>query len=184
MLYTKPIDDITHQDILGFCDARIHENSSLDYKQELGRSVIKTIAAMANTWGGLVLIGVEDDDGAPKLPAKGVPYTVGIKETISNLIFSNISPPLFPEVKVCVSPDSKSAFVVIRVPQSNIAPHAISGNTQVYVRTDIGNHPESLVTMDRLQWLTDRRQHSEQLREELIEKAESRFNQFCKRQGS
>ncbi len=68
MLFTKDITQITYEDVFIFCNQRLPESVHLDYKRDFPRNLEKTIAAFANTMGGLVIIGVEDDDGKPKLP--------------------------------------------------------------------------------------------------------------------
>ena len=69
MLYTKPIDEINWDDVAAFCEQRIPEGSYLDYKEDFPRSLEKTIAAMANTIGGVILIGVaEDQESKPQVP--------------------------------------------------------------------------------------------------------------------
>ena len=183
MLYTKEIEKITFQDVIEFCNQQYRENINLDYKQELNSNVAKTIAAMANTWGGLIIIGVEEEDSKPKLPVRGIEYKEHLREQVNNIILGNIMPPIFPEIQVCTSKDSKRAFIVIRVPQSNLTPHAIKNNTKVYIRTDTSNEPEELASVDRILWFIDRRKKSEMLKNGFYERAEARFNTLCKREG-
>ena len=52
-LYTKPIADITLQDVEAFCREGIQENATLDYKEAFPNHLENTIAAMANTIGGV-----------------------------------------------------------------------------------------------------------------------------------
>ena len=91
MLYTKEIKKITFQDIVDFCKEKHRETIHLDYKQEIDSSLAKTIAAMANTWGGVIVIGVEDEDSKPKLPVKGILYKEHLREQINNIILGNIN---------------------------------------------------------------------------------------------
>jgi hypothetical protein len=183
MIFTKPIEDISYQDVIDFCGQGQRETIHLDYKKEISQSLVKTIAAMANTWGGVIVIGVDEQDSAPKLPVEGMPYLEHLRERVNNLILSNITPPVFPEIQICSSQDNRFTFVVIRVPQSHLTPHAIRGNTQVYVRTDTSNEPEELATLDRIQWLVDRRKRSEELKLSFLRRADERFNMLCKRNG-
>jgi len=183
MLFTKEIGKITYQDVLEFCDQQYRESVHLDYKQDIDASLAKTIAAMANTWGGIIVIGVEDEDSKPKLPAVGVSYKEHLREQINNIILGNITPPVFPEVHVCRSEDDKTAFIVIRVPQSNLTPHAIKRNTRVYIRTDTSNEPEELASIDRILWLVDKRNKSAEMKNDFYDRANERFNTLCKKVG-
>jgi hypothetical protein len=181
MIYTKPIDRITYEDVLAFCAQRERESMSLDYKRQLEASVHKTIAAMANTWGGVILIGVEEEDSRPRLPVPGIAFEERIPERVNSIVLGNITPPVFPEVAVPRSDDGTRAFVVIRVPQSNLGPHAIRGNTRAYVRTSTANEPEELATVDRVLWLVDRRNRSVRLRESFYQRAAERWDTEMRR---
>lgn len=183
MLFTKEIEKITYQDILDFCNQQYRKNIHLDYKQNIDASLAKTITAMANTWGGLIVIGVEDEDSKPKLPLKGIEYKEHLREQINNIILGNIIPPLFPEVQICPDEKNEKALIVIRIPQSNHSPHAIRRNTRVYIRTDTSNEPEELATVDRVIWLVERRKKSTELKDSFYKIAEERFNKLCKRAG-
>ena len=183
MLYTKKLETITYQDVIEFCDQQYRESVYLDYKQDIDGSLAKTVAAMANTWGGLIVIGVEDEDSKPKLPATGIPYREHLREQINNIILGNITPPVFPEVQVCQSEDNENAFIVVRVPQSNLTPHGIKGNTKVYVRTDTSNEPEELATVERILWLVEKRNKSIDLKNNFFKRSDERFDVLCKKAG-
>jgi len=178
MLYTKKIEEITHEDIVNFCNGKIRENISLDYKEAIDSTLAKTIAAMANTWGGLIIIGAEDDDSKPKLPLKEIEFKKYLREQINNIILGNITPPVFPEIQVCSSEDGKTGLIVIRVPQSNTTPHAIRGNTKVYIRTDTSNELEELATVDRVLWLVDRRKKSVELKNSFFDRPQLRLQKL------
>lgn len=183
MLFTKEIEKITYQDVVDFCNQQYRENIHLDYKQDLDGSLAKTIAAMANTWGGLIVIGVEDEDSKPKLPAIGIPHKEHLREQINNIILGNITPPVFPEIQICKKEDNQKVFIVIRVLQSNLTPHGIKNNSKVYIRTDTSNEPEELATIDRILWLVERRKKSFELKEGFFKRANDRFNTLCKKAG-
>ena len=182
MLYTKEIEKITYQDVVDFCTEKHRESVHLDYKREIkGDGLAKTLSAMANTWGGIIVVGVEDDDSEPKLPIRGTLYKKGLREQINNIVLGNITPPIFPEVQICLDDKKKKSLIVIRVPQSNMTPHAVNGNTKVYFRTDTSNEQEELANVDRVLWLTEKRQKSADLKESFYQTAEERLVVLCKR---
>jgi len=179
-IFTKPITEVTYEDVISFCKQGIGEGPNLDYKRDFPPSGLeKTISAFANTSGGVILIGVEDEDSKPRYPFEGIDYKDKLEERVWNIIVDNIYPPVFPEIKVCTSGNKAKAFVVIRVPQSNETPHAIYNHTQVYVRTGNRNKPEDLATVEQIEWLTNRRKKSEDFRESLYQRAEERFRNVC-----
>ena len=60
MIYTAPIETVTWKDVEDFCAQGTREGAYLDYKQDFPTDLAKTIAAMANTLGGIVIIGVAE----------------------------------------------------------------------------------------------------------------------------
>lgn len=179
MLYTKPILEVSWADVVVFCEQQIPEGTYLDYKESFPRYLEKTIAAMANTFGGLIIIGVEEnDENKPLLPLSGIEFVRGLSERVTSIILSNIVPPVFPEIQVCPNNDSSSAFVVIRVPQSHQSPHAIAGNRKVYIRTADMNKPEDLATVEDISWLRNSRKKSTLLREQVYKKFDTRHRHY------
>lgn len=151
MIYTKPVLEISWDDITAFCQQRIPEGAYLDYKQDFPAQLEKTMSAMANTFGGIILIGVEEDnEKKPVLPIMGIQLQRGLSERVTNIILSTITPPVFPEIQVCSDQSGARAVVLVRIPQSHQAPHAISNNTRVYLRTGDVNNPEELATVDQV----------------------------------
>lgn len=129
MLYTKAINEITWSDIEDFCNQRITEGLHLDYKRDFPNNLEKTISAMANTFGGIILIGVkEDEQSKPVVPIAGIDFIRGLEERVWNIILTNITPIVQPEITVALNQDNTKAIVLIRINQSHQAPHAISNN--------------------------------------------------------
>jgi hypothetical protein len=124
-LYHADLKSITgadlYQSILDFTgvdrptDERPKEGYLLDFKKEIGDSSIQTIAALANTFGGLVFLGVDDDHGRPNRLV-GIPYPGELKTHLANLIGSNLVPcPTF-EIAECALPkDGSRKLAVVRV---------------------------------------------------------------------
>lgn len=178
-----PINEITWEDVNTFCQQRLAEGAYLDYKVDFPKHLEKTISAMANTFGGMILLGAdEDDEGRPKRPLSGIELKRGLEERVIGIILSNITPPLFPEIQVCPNDAKDLAIVVIRIAQSHQTPHAMSGNTEVYLRTGNRNNPEQLATIREIEWLQEHRKKSTDLRELLYRLAEERSSRLYARQ--
>ncbi len=139
---------------------------NLDYKASMPEKLENTVCALANTYGGVIVIGINEENYAPKLPVEGMPLQEGFYEQAIQIIMSNISPPIMPEVQVCAK--GGKCFVVIRVQESDIGPHATAGNTKIYFRTGKRNQPEDIADVDRILWLASRRQKANELREQLF----------------
>ncbi|MBT9139021.1 MAG: hypothetical protein DDT31_01601 [Syntrophomonadaceae bacterium] len=180
-LYTSQAAEITFRDIEFFCSLKIPENSRLEYKsytnpntsKEDYRNIIKTIAAMANTDGGLIIVGVPEEKesgGARSIPGDpvGIPKDKQLKQTITNLCRSNLQPAFCPEIlELDTSENSKESVFLIRVQMDKI-PHLpiyhLSDN-KVYVRFDEQNRPAS---REQLQLLFINSVNSEHKAQELF----------------
>jgi len=183
MLFTKEITKISYQDVVEFCSQRVSESINLDYKKDFPGDLEKTISAFANIMGGLIIIGVEDEDSKPKLPVEGIEYQKGLRERVNNIILNNIYPPVFPEIQVC-EPVNNKTFVIIRIPESHMTPHYIRHRTQIYIRTDDVTRPEKLAPKEQIEWLMDKRKKSEEFREFLISESENYFKGACRLSGA
>lgn len=81
MIYTSTIDQITWDDIVEFCQQGRTEDAYLDYKRDFPSDLANTISAMANTMGGIIIIGVQEDaESKPALPVTGIDFTRGLEE--------------------------------------------------------------------------------------------------------
>lgn len=183
MLFTKPIEQITFEDIENFCKEGLEESSRLEYKKDFSSKganfqIAKEIAAFANTYGGLLLIGIDEVDRKPKLPLEGIKYEEGLNERINSITLSNIYPPVFPEVKVCQSQDQEKAVIVIRVSQSDETPHLLNNRTKIYVKVDSQSEPIE-PPWEQIEWLVNKRAKAIENKERLINRARSRFKFLC-----
>lgn len=199
-LLTKPMGGITSDDVLLFCDPQtgFPENQTLEYKGggDLPSSAVlgKTVSAMANTFGGTLILGVDEDhkSGRP-VKISGIRANRELEKQIFSILLDNITPALvpLPEMQIVQLPDdAERVVVVMRVAQSNATPHAArngSGHQHVYVR--IGNesrptNPEEWevpASPERLEWLFSHRRKSEELRDQLIHEALDRTEVYFER---
>ena len=81
-MFTKPIDEITFEDVHSFCQEWT-EGVRVEYKREITRSIPKIVSSFANTHGGIFLIGVEADQANNRgTSIPGIPNRRGIEEQI------------------------------------------------------------------------------------------------------
>lgn len=185
-MFSIPIDAITFQDVNNFCQTRAREGLVLDYKVGFPNHLEKTIASFANTYGGHILIGVDETPtGEPVLPIVGVTLQPGLRERVVATALQAINPPLYPEVRVVEfrSPGATNndrAVIVVRVHESEDGAHAVDGGTSVYLRVDnISNHFTRKATIEEVEWLINKRQKSLAFKEQLIETARQRARNFA-----
>jgi hypothetical protein len=180
-MFTSKLDEITYEKIKRFCEEQNPEGETIEYKGAFPSNLEKSISAMANTYGGIVLIGVEADKtkNTPILPIKGIDLTKGLEERVTSICLRNIYPPYFPLVKICDFKNEKGedkAVVFIRVYESDQTPHAINNNTDVYLRIKSQNEPFKKATIDEIEWLKNRRKKAVELRETILTRAEERYH--------
>jgi len=126
-----------------------HEGKTLEFKRDLSspRNVLRTIVAFANSSGGVLLIGVEDQTRY----VRGVADPLNVQERLANIVTTGISPPLMPAIEML--PWRETGVVAVEVFQSYLRPHFVlkeGRDAGVYVRVGASN-----------------RRADEQMREEL-----------------
>ncbi|MFF5393074.1 helix-turn-helix domain-containing protein [Streptomyces sp. NPDC013012] len=122
------------------------ESLTLEFKREYSRSMVKTIAAMANTYGGMILVGIEDKD------EPGVERVVGVDaqeeiDKIASGCREKFDPPWEPTfIPVPFNDGTGRSVVVIRV-DANVAPRPLLIDLQAPIRLSGQN---SIADRDRL----------------------------------
>lgn len=129
-------DDLTEDDLQRAVENHIPESADLDWKKDFykgteagKKELAKDVSAMANTAGGMVVIGVDDgnQDHAHDLdPVDPVP---GRGEEWIRSVLANWIQPVVPNVGVRVVKSATEAgkiYWVLTVPSSPQAPHAVA----------------------------------------------------------
>lgn len=134
-LLTAPSSDLTAQMVKGFVALGIAENLTVEYKRQ-GDKPIEAVAALANTYGGILLVGVAEEP-------RGVPSeVVGVdrkeKEKLVNQMATNFDPPWSPEVVEVPLDGGDKVVLVIRIDRDTVpAPIVLDGS--ILVRLDARN---------------------------------------------
>jgi Schlafen, AlbA_2 len=94
---------------------RPREDYRLDFKEEWKEKALRVVASFANTFGGLLFIGVTEEGGKPK-EILGVQSQGEIKTKIASSIASNISPtPPYDIGECALAGDGTKRLCVVRV---------------------------------------------------------------------
>jgi len=77
---------------------RRSEGKTLEFKRDLSssRGILRTLVAFANTAGGILLVGVEDETRS----VLGVVDPLELEEQLANMISDGISPRMVPEIEI------------------------------------------------------------------------------------
>ena len=184
-LFTMKKDSEISKEMLdAFCGLGIKEAIRVDYKQDFPSDLAKTIAAFANTWGGLLLIGVtSDEENRPKVPIHGVPFAKGLEERIYQVCNASVYPPVMPDVWVVRFRDlectpEERAVIVVRVEESEDKLHAVEGRTGIYFRTGNISSPFERADVEAIATLLRKRETAMERRTHLMRQAQERFDFF------
>ena len=176
-MFTKPIDEITFEDVESFCK-EWPESVRVEYKEQLNikKQIPKIVSSFANYYGGLFLIGVKADKTKNEVsfPIQGIPQRNGIEEQIQQSALTGIYPGVIPEIKLVNVPDSQNVVVVVRVDESVQAPHAIEGSTKIYIRTGSITQPYEHSDIDRIAYMLKRREDSQIIARQILTRFKER----------
>jgi hypothetical protein len=107
----------------------IQEDLHLDYKDSgaLDRNnrneISKDVSSFANSDGGIIIYGVAEVDNYPVVGDVGVDHTKFSRETLENIITSNISPRIDNLVISQIQVSATTSIYAVEIPRSNRAPH-------------------------------------------------------------
>ncbi|OGH38560.1 MAG: hypothetical protein A2905_03935 [Candidatus Levybacteria bacterium RIFCSPLOWO2_01_FULL_36_10] len=180
-IFGKPLNEVNTDDVRLFCKSQIKEGINLDYKKDLSstKSIVKAIASFANTRGGWILVGVEDDkDDKPKIPAVGFEFQDHLTLTVTNTVLSHMWIPIIPIYQVCPPDKDNKTFLIVYVPESHEAPHWLFNKKELYVRVSDRSSSgtwEELATSEQWEWLRNKREKSVELKKEIKDEIDYRF---------
>jgi len=115
-----------------------HEGKTLEFKRDLSSpvNVLRSIVAFANSSGGILLLGVEDETRT----IRGIETPLDVQERLANIISTGISPPLMPAIEVL--PWRDKAVIAAEVFPSYSRPHhvvAAGAEEGTYIRVGASN---------------------------------------------
>jgi len=133
-LLNKPIDDFSFDDIISFCKERHAEGLQIDYKKEFpDKGLAKHFASFSNTRGGLIIVGVEEDDKGLPIKWEGVKNEGKLIDRVHQNA-SNIDP--IPNYETCITDEKNGrVFLLIRIFEGDQTPYYVQNDSNIWVRT-------------------------------------------------
>jgi hypothetical protein len=141
----RALSDIDEGDLAELITTRTRESQTLEFKREsYGRAdedireMLRDISSMCNTFGGDLLIGVDEDDEGVAVGLPGIENADNEAHRIVSSILSNIDVRLSGILTHIVPLNSGRCVLVIRIPRGHQGPHMITfkGLHQFWVRHD------------------------------------------------
>ena len=179
-IFNKSLSNINEEDLQELITNKAVENIRLEFKRDepSKEQIFKKVSSFANTFGGYIIIGIEEDGNGIASKIKGVNEIPGFKQKVTQFCFDNIHPPLSVSISDPIPLLNSKFCYVIYINQSHNTPHFINGRKGCYVRTDEFSQkftPE-LATYDELTNLSESRKRYVRKRSDLLIRAESRFD--------
>jgi len=184
-IYSKPLALISTDDLAELLAEPAIENVRLEFKSQLPdkAELVKKLSSFGNTYGGLLIIGAADAGTDGKLSGLlGIEPIPGMKQKLVQWCFDGIAPPLDVDVSEsipCPTDPSRVCYVV-KVPESELAPHFLNGRRGIYIRTNEYSQlfEPQLATLDEILRLVERRKPILDRRVKLRDRARARFESF------
>jgi hypothetical protein len=135
-LLVEPLDDLRYEHLEALVTNHVSEAFDLDFKATLygnadkdRRDLATDVAALANTAGGLLVLGIEEDRQARAAAAPGVAISDDEIRRILQVVGSLVVPlPVFEPMPVLKPGETGHGFLVVAVLRSLLAPHAVIVN--------------------------------------------------------
>jgi len=174
-LYRMNLDQMTYRDFEVFCLEELPESVILEYKRTPSstkprRQIVKAVSALANTQGGLLILGVgtRGNTRHPDWPSDGMLADSDFEKRVTRWCIEHIRPPLVPMIGYVYNPKNPDkAFAVVRVELSRFTPHVVEGGTRVYIRRADNSDPVD-ATFEEIELLRNQRERALALEQQHI----------------
>ncbi len=144
ILFGRPLAQVDAHALQALVTGAVREDTDLDYKEQLygnadadKRDLAGDVAAMANTIGGVIVLGVAEVDGAPtklKPMAQSEAEELRMRQTVTSLV---APAPRLTIHRILEHSGVATGFYLISIPRSPDAPHAVRVNDALkYPRRD------------------------------------------------
>jgi hypothetical protein len=132
-------DEVILRDVRAMVTAGDREGPLLDYKADISEkdNWPETAAAFANSFGGLIVFGVEGKDDQPRRLTGFDPKGVEVKTKLANMLLSRIRPRLDFAVRVLTfDQDPTREVALVRVSEGQTPPymHSKGDEHRIYLR--------------------------------------------------
>lgn len=177
-MISKPIEQVTKDDIIRLIDNQVPEGRTIEYKRELpgtgdGDKVkfLKAVSGMANTDGGDLIYGIDASDGIP-MSGPGFPTSQAdqVKLRLEGMLQTSVDPRIPSVVLHTVPLEADSCVLVVRTRRSWLAPHriSVSNHVQFYARNSASTYPMDVTQLREAFLVSD--QHVDRVRAFVVDR--------------
>lgn len=154
-MFAKAFDEISLADLQALVDEGIPEGRQLEFKRDHygrkdddKREFAADVSAMANAFGGYLLIGIDEKNGiASDLCGVTTPDADGLVRAVSEAIRASFEPPLLDMRVKWIAIEAERGVLVIKIARSWSAPHrvTVAKDYRFFIRDENGKHPIEVV---------------------------------------
>ncbi len=138
MIYSKPLETITLEDIKDLKENQVHEDKNIDYKEILlgnsdgdKKEFLADVSSFANCNGGDIIFGIKEKRDEKNQSTGILEEIIGLefnfdqeKQRLENIILDGIKPRIYISFWSIDFKDGKQ-LLIIRIPKSWNSPHLI-----------------------------------------------------------
>lgn len=169
----QDIKTISFKNVEDFCKQKIIENLFLDYKKDKPNDLSKHIAGFSNASGGLIIIGVEEDNNGYPIKWEGIRNINKPTDWVHQMA-NNVVPLPYYETSVTNEVDGK-VFLLIRVIEGDSTPYITRNDPTVWLRTGNIRTPIGPANREDLIQLVNKREKSDARRDAIIRHIQMQF---------
>lgn len=182
--FTTPVKQLAAKDLEELVLMRAQENLQLEFKREQADrdEHLKKVSSFANTLGGRIVYGIEQDKESRATRLAGVDRDDAFESQLTSWCAHYLDELLVPEVSGAITlPGTSRVAYVVDVQESELAPHFIRGRRGCYIRTNEGSlrFDAKLAEQGELRALLNRREEvrarAAALKKRSEERAEKRL---------
>ena len=186
-----PVDELSARNIEVLAGNGVSEAFDLDFKGTLygnsdkeRRDLCGDVAALANTSGGVIIVGVEEDEHAIAAATPGVELGDAERNRMLQTLASGVAPlPALDVISVPSTDDPSRGWFVLAVPRSTRAPHAVVVNEGYRFPVRNGTTIRYLSEPEVAARYRQREQHAGQLTAKLIDVVADSFESVNRDHG-
>jgi hypothetical protein len=172
-LFTCKLTPLSFQDVDEFLglslpeDKRLPESSQIDYKQDLPGDLGDDVAALANTYGGLIFLGIKSDKNRNNVPVQwdGVHLGSDPSVRVSSRILSTVRPR--PEFDIGLVGSTNGSIVIVRVKEGSYPPYEYEQGASVRIPIRVNDRNKQASVRD-IEALIERRNATKQAAQRAI----------------
>ncbi len=146
----KRLEEVVYSDIEDIIGSELREGKTVDYKRDLPgnsenekKEFLYDASSFANTVGGDLIIGLEEENGVPTKVTAVSPENLDKEiQRIDSILMSGIEPRIKYHMRAIPHPTS-GYILILRIERNGLAPHRViyKASDKFYARNSAGKYP-------------------------------------------